>query len=54
VRDPWKSWAEYSFGIDFIVPDGQWKANNFPPEDSFYVWGPSVHPEFINNFESPS
>jgi catechol 2,3-dioxygenase-like lactoylglutathione lyase family enzyme len=54
VRDPWKSWAEYSFGIDFIVPDGQWKANNFPPEDSFYVWGPSVHPEFINNFESAS
>lgn len=52
VQDPWKSWAEYSFDIDFIPPGANWKAGDFPPEDSLYVWGPGVHPEFITNFES--
>jgi catechol 2,3-dioxygenase-like lactoylglutathione lyase family enzyme len=51
VRDPWKSWAEYSFDIDFIPPDGIWNAGNYAPEDSLYVWGPGLHPEFITNFE---
>lgn len=54
ARDPWKSWAEYSFGIDFIPPGGNWKAQDYAPEDSFYVWGPAPHPEFITNFESTS
>jgi len=51
VRDPWNSWAEYSFDIDFIPPDGTWKAGDYAPEDSLYVWGPDLHPEFITNFE---
>jgi len=53
VRDPWKSWAEYSFDIDFIPADVEWKAGDYPAEDSVYVWGPPLHPEFIVNFESP-
>lgn len=51
VRDPWKSWAEYSFDIDFIPPDGSWEAGDYAPEDSLYVWGPGLHSEFITNFE---
>jgi catechol 2,3-dioxygenase-like lactoylglutathione lyase family enzyme len=53
VRDPWKSWAEYSFDIDFVPADVEWKAGDYPAEDSVYVWGPPLHPEFIVNFESP-
>jgi catechol 2,3-dioxygenase-like lactoylglutathione lyase family enzyme len=52
VRDPWKSWAEYSFDIDFVPHDVDWKAGDHPPEDSIYVWGPPLHPEFITNFET--
>jgi catechol 2,3-dioxygenase-like lactoylglutathione lyase family enzyme len=54
VRDPWNSWAEYSFGIDFVPADLDWPAADHPPEDSFYVWGPAVHPEFISNHEAPA
>jgi catechol 2,3-dioxygenase-like lactoylglutathione lyase family enzyme len=53
VRDPWKSWAEYSFGIDFVPADVDWPAADHLAEDSIYVWGPPLHPEFIVNFESP-
>ena len=53
VRDPWKSWAEYSFDIDFVPADVDWRAKDHPGEDSIYVWGPPMHPEFITNFESP-
>jgi catechol 2,3-dioxygenase-like lactoylglutathione lyase family enzyme len=53
VRDPWKSWAEYSFDIDYVPADVDWPAADHPPEDSIYVWGPPLHPEFIVNFEAP-
>ncbi len=54
VRDPWKSWAEYSFDIDYVPADLDWKAADHPAEDSIYVWGPAMHPEFIVNFETPA
>lgn len=53
VRDPWKGWCEYSFDIDYIPSDIDWRAADHPAEDSIYVWGPPMHPEFINNHESP-
>ena len=53
VRDPWKGWCEYSFDIDYIPADIEWPAADHPPEDSIYVWGPPMHPEFINNYETP-
>lgn len=53
VRDPWKGWCEYSFDIDYIPVDVEWRAGDHPPEDSVYVWGPPMHPEFITNHESP-
>jgi catechol 2,3-dioxygenase-like lactoylglutathione lyase family enzyme len=52
VQDPWGSWAEYSFGIDFVPADVDWPAADHPPEDSFYVWGPPVPDEFIVNREA--
>jgi catechol 2,3-dioxygenase-like lactoylglutathione lyase family enzyme len=51
VRDPWGSYAEYSFDIDFIPHDLEWPAADHPPEDSFYVWGPEVPNDFVTNFE---
>ena len=51
VRDPWGSWAEYSFDIDFVQARSEWPAADHPPEDSLYVWGPAVPAEFITNHE---
>jgi catechol 2,3-dioxygenase-like lactoylglutathione lyase family enzyme len=51
VRDPWGSWAEYSFDIDFVPHDVEWPAGDHPPEDSFYAWGPAVPEDFVTNHE---
>jgi catechol 2,3-dioxygenase-like lactoylglutathione lyase family enzyme len=52
IRDPWGSFAEYSADIDYIPADVDWKAADYPPEDSFYVWGPPVPDYFITNHET--
>jgi len=54
VKDPWGSFAEYSFDIDFVPHDLDWPAADHPPEDSFYVWGPPPLEEFIENHEVPA
>jgi catechol 2,3-dioxygenase-like lactoylglutathione lyase family enzyme len=54
VRDPWRSWAEYSFDIDHVPANIDWRAADHPIEDSIYVWGPPMHPEFVVNFEGAS
>ena len=54
VRDPWGSYAEYSFDIDHIPADLDWPAADHPPEDSFYVWGPAPPADFVTNFEHPA
>lgn len=51
VRDPWGSFAEYSYDIDFIPEGFAWPAADYPPEDSLYVWGPAVPDDFIVNHE---
>jgi catechol 2,3-dioxygenase len=53
VRDPWGSYAEYSFDIDFIAAGANWPAADYPPEDSLYVWGPELPADFITNHEVP-
>jgi catechol 2,3-dioxygenase-like lactoylglutathione lyase family enzyme len=53
VRDPWGSYAEYSFDIDFVPHDLDWPASDHPLEDSFYVWGPAVPEDFVSNYEQP-
>lgn len=51
VKDPWGSFAEYSADIDFIPADQKWTAGDYAPEDSFYLWGPSVPEWFVINTE---
>jgi len=51
ARDPWGSYCEYSFDIDYVPQGYPWKAADHPPEDSFYMWGPPVPKEFVTNYE---
>jgi catechol 2,3-dioxygenase-like lactoylglutathione lyase family enzyme len=52
IRDPWGSLAEYFFDIDYIADDAQWKAGDWPAEDSLFLWGPDVPPDFVKNFDA--
>ena len=52
LRDPWGSYAEYSYDIDFVPADLDWPTADHPPEDSLYVWGPAVPEDFVTNFEA--
>jgi catechol 2,3-dioxygenase-like lactoylglutathione lyase family enzyme len=52
VRDPWGSFAEYSCDIDYIPKEQLWPSADHKPEDSFYLWGPDVPPEFTVNYEA--
>jgi len=51
VRDPWGSYAEYSFDIDYVPSTIDWVGEDHPAEDALYVWGPEVPDEFIKNYE---
>lgn len=51
-RDPWGSFTEYSYDIDFVGLEGDWPAQDHPPEDSFYLWGPAVPDDFVTNHET--
>jgi len=52
VRDPWGSYCEYSYDIDFIPEGLKWEAGTHPAEDSLYLWGPNVPDDFVQNFEA--
>lgn len=52
VRDPWGSYAEYSFDIDHIPAGMDWPAADHAPEDALYVWGPALPEDFVTNFET--
>jgi catechol 2,3-dioxygenase-like lactoylglutathione lyase family enzyme len=54
VEDPWGSYCEYSAGIDYVPAGLDWPAADHPPEDSLYVWGPALPPQFITNHEQPA
>jgi hypothetical protein len=51
VRDPWGSYAEYSADIDYIPVNCDWRAEDHPPHDSFYLWGPVPPEDFAVNHE---
>jgi catechol 2,3-dioxygenase-like lactoylglutathione lyase family enzyme len=53
VRDPWGSYSEYSFDIDFIPAEQDWPASYPPPENSLFLWGPDVPEDFVTNYERP-
>ncbi len=52
VQDPWGSFAEYSADIDFVPAGHAWAGDNWPPEDSLYLWGPDVPEIFLTNTEA--
>jgi catechol 2,3-dioxygenase-like lactoylglutathione lyase family enzyme len=54
VQDPWGSFAEYSYDIDFIPASIDWPVVDHPIEDSFYVWGPPPPDYFVQNQELKS
>jgi len=51
VRDPWGSFSEYAFDIDFVGADCHWSARDYPPESALYFWGPEVPGYFALNTE---
>jgi len=52
VQDPWGSFCEYSADMDYIGEGSEWPAGDYPPENSLYLWGPSVPDNFIFNTEA--
>jgi hypothetical protein len=52
IRDPWGSYAEYSFDIDHVPADASWEVWSPSPENSLYIWGPEVPEDFITNYET--
>lgn len=54
VRDPWGSYAEYSFDMDFVPAGLDWPSMNASPENSLSLWGPAPPQEFVDNAESPA
>jgi catechol 2,3-dioxygenase len=53
VRDPWGSYAEYSYDIDYVPAEQDWEAGYPAPENSLYLWGPNVPEDFVTNYERP-
>jgi catechol 2,3-dioxygenase-like lactoylglutathione lyase family enzyme len=51
TRDPWGSFAEYYHDLDYIPEECAWVPRDFPEEDSLYLWGPPLPPEFVENTE---
>lgn len=51
VRDPWGSFSEYSFDIDYVPEGFKWPAADHPPEDSLFVWAPPLPADFVHNHE---
>ena len=52
VQDPWGSFSEYSADIDYIPKGETWDTNDWPPEDSLYLWGPDMPAIFLANTEA--
>jgi len=51
IRDPWGSFSEYYFDLDYIPEGCAWEARDFPAEDALYVWGPPLPADFGENKE---
>lgn len=51
VRDPWGSFTEYSYDIDYVPVEKDWPTSYPSPENSLYLWGPDVPEDFIINHE---
>lgn len=45
------SWWEHSCHINYVPAGIAWDAGDRPNEDSLYLWGPDVPPNFVENVE---
>ena len=52
IRDPWGSFAEYYFDIDYIPEDAPWEPRDWDADYALYAWGPEVPADFIDNKEA--
>lgn len=52
VQDPWGSFIEYFCDIDYVPAGMDWQAQDLPPEDALYLWGPPVPDYFLANSEA--
>jgi catechol 2,3-dioxygenase-like lactoylglutathione lyase family enzyme len=52
IRDPWGSFAEYFFDLDYIPEDAPWEPRDFEPRDALYRWGPECPAAFGINLET--
>lgn len=51
IRDPWGSFAEYFFDLDYIPDDAKWEARQWDARFALYAWGPAVPADFEVNTE---
>jgi catechol 2,3-dioxygenase-like lactoylglutathione lyase family enzyme len=51
IRDPWGSFAEYFFHLDYIPESCAWEPRDFPEHDALYRWGREPPPDFGENKE---
>lgn len=54
MKDPWNSYAEYFYDIDYIPEDADWEPREWNPKYALYCWGPDVPEDFIVNKEDPT
>ena len=52
VRDPWNGLIEFFSDIDYIPNGETWAPQDWPEQDSLYLWGPEVPADFIVNYET--
>ena len=52
VRDPWGSYAEYSYDIDYIREGSSWTEKDHAAHDAIFAWGPEMPEDFIANKET--
>jgi catechol 2,3-dioxygenase-like lactoylglutathione lyase family enzyme len=52
IRDPWGSYAEYYFDMDYIPDDAAWQPRDWDEKYALMVWGPPPPPDFIANKEA--
>ena len=44
--------TEYFYDLDQIPESCAWEPRDFPADDSLYIWGPPVPPDFGENKEA--
>jgi catechol 2,3-dioxygenase-like lactoylglutathione lyase family enzyme len=51
IRDPWGSFAEYYFDLDYIPEEAAWEPRNWEAKDALFRWGPECPAAFGVNVE---